>query len=90
MSITVPGFRALTDRAVAIAGELCEGRLVAMLEGGYSLEALTDSVAALMPVLVAESPPEAQAEAVPVHGLALQAAERLAPWWPAVGAAQRL
>jgi acetoin utilization deacetylase AcuC-like enzyme len=37
MSITVPGFRALTDRAVAIAGELCGGRLVAMLEGGYSL-----------------------------------------------------
>jgi acetoin utilization deacetylase AcuC-like enzyme len=37
MSITVPGFRALTDRAVALAGELCGGRLVAMLEGGYSL-----------------------------------------------------
>ena len=37
MSITVPGFRALTDRAVALAGELCGGRLVAALEGGYSL-----------------------------------------------------
>ena len=37
MSITVPGYRALTDRTVALAGELCEGRLVAMLEGGYSL-----------------------------------------------------
>jgi acetoin utilization deacetylase AcuC-like enzyme len=37
MSITVPGFRALADRAVALAGELCGGRLVAMLEGGYSL-----------------------------------------------------
>ena len=37
MSITVPGFRAPADRAVAIAGELCGGRLVAMLEGGYSL-----------------------------------------------------
>jgi acetoin utilization deacetylase AcuC-like enzyme len=40
MSVTVPGFRALTDRAVALAGELCEGRLVAMLEGGYSLRHL--------------------------------------------------
>ena len=39
MSITVPGFRALTDRAVALAGEVCDGRLVAMLEGGYSLHA---------------------------------------------------
>ena len=28
-----------------------------VLEGGYSLEALTDSVAALMPVLVADSAP---------------------------------
>ena len=37
MSITVPGFRALTDRAVALADELCGGRVVATLEGGYSL-----------------------------------------------------
>jgi acetoin utilization deacetylase AcuC-like enzyme len=40
MSLTVPGFRALTDRAVAVAAELCGGRLVAMLEGGYSLHHL--------------------------------------------------
>jgi acetoin utilization deacetylase AcuC-like enzyme len=37
MSLTVPGFRALADRAVGLAGELCGGRLVAALEGGYSL-----------------------------------------------------
>jgi acetoin utilization deacetylase AcuC-like enzyme len=37
MSVTVTGFRALADRAVAIAGELCGGRLVAAHEGGYSL-----------------------------------------------------
>jgi acetoin utilization deacetylase AcuC-like enzyme len=37
MAITVPGYRALTDRAVALAEEVCGGRLVAMLEGGYSL-----------------------------------------------------
>ena len=37
MAISVPGYRALTDRAVALAGELCGGRLVAALEGGYSL-----------------------------------------------------
>jgi acetoin utilization deacetylase AcuC-like enzyme len=37
MSLTVPGFRALTDRAVALAAGVCGGRLVAMLEGGYSL-----------------------------------------------------
>ena len=37
MSLTVPGFRALADRAVALADEVCEGRLVVVLEGGYSL-----------------------------------------------------
>jgi acetoin utilization deacetylase AcuC-like enzyme len=57
-----------------------------VLEGGYSLEALTGSVAALMPSLVAESAP-AETESVPVHRLALDAAERLSPLWP--GLAQR-
>jgi acetoin utilization deacetylase AcuC-like enzyme len=37
MSLTFPGFPGLTDRVVALAGEVCGGRLVAMLEGGYSL-----------------------------------------------------
>jgi acetoin utilization deacetylase AcuC-like enzyme len=37
MAITVPGFRALADRTVALADEVCGGRLVAALEGGYSL-----------------------------------------------------
>ena len=40
MAVTVPGFRALTDRVVALAAEVCDGRLVAMLEGGYSLQHL--------------------------------------------------
>jgi acetoin utilization deacetylase AcuC-like enzyme len=40
MSVTVPGFRAWTDWAVALAGEVCGGRLVAFLEGGYSLQHL--------------------------------------------------
>ena len=52
-----------------------------VLEGGYSLEALTGSVAALMPVLVAESPP-AEADSVPVHRLALRGRRAAAPWWP--------
>jgi len=37
MSVTAPGFRSLADAAVALATEVCDGRLVAMLEGGYSL-----------------------------------------------------
>jgi acetoin utilization deacetylase AcuC-like enzyme len=40
MSVTTEGFRDLTGRAMALAGELCGGRLVVALEGGYSLEQL--------------------------------------------------
>jgi acetoin utilization deacetylase AcuC-like enzyme len=61
MSITVQGFRALTDRTVALAGELCGGRLVAMLEGGYSLlhlplanHAILEGLAGLEPTFTSD------------------------------------
>jgi hypothetical protein len=38
MAVTLPAFRALADRVVALAGDCCGGRLVAFLEGGYSLQ----------------------------------------------------
>ena len=63
MSITVPGFRALADRAVALASELCDGRLVAVLEGGYSLlhlplanHAILEGLAGLPPTFAALDP----------------------------------
>jgi acetoin utilization deacetylase AcuC-like enzyme len=40
MSVTTEGFRGLAGRAMALADELCDGRLVVALEGGYSLEQL--------------------------------------------------
>jgi acetoin utilization deacetylase AcuC-like enzyme len=53
-----------------------------VLEGGYSLEALTGSVAALAPVLGGSVPLEE--EALEVHPLAERAVDRLARWWPAL------
>jgi acetoin utilization deacetylase AcuC-like enzyme len=50
-----------------------------VLEGGYDLGALSDSMAALMPVLVAPETPGAQE--VDVHPLARRASERLSQWW---------
>lgn len=38
-------FHALGQRVKALADELCDGRLVFLLEGGYDLEALGQSVA---------------------------------------------
>ena len=40
MSVTSEGFRGLTRRALDLAAEVCEGRLMVALEGGYSLEEL--------------------------------------------------
>jgi acetoin utilization deacetylase AcuC-like enzyme len=61
MSMTTEGFRALTKRSMALAGELCEGRLVVALEGGYSLEqlpfcnlAIAEQLAGLEPTLHAD------------------------------------
>jgi acetoin utilization deacetylase AcuC-like enzyme len=40
MSVTTSGFREWTDRVVELADECCGGRVVAFLEGGYSLRHL--------------------------------------------------
>lgn len=56
MSVTTEGFRAMSDRVVGLADELCGGRLVVALEGGYSLAhlpfcnlAIAESLAGLEP-----------------------------------------
>ena len=44
MTLTLSGYRHLTDMLVRMAGELCQGRVVFILEGGYSLPALPHAV----------------------------------------------
>jgi acetoin utilization deacetylase AcuC-like enzyme len=44
MKVTEAGFAAMTEMALALANQCCGGRLVSVLEGGYSLEALARSV----------------------------------------------
>ncbi len=45
MHITSDGFGELTRQVQRLAGEICDGRIVSFLEGGYNLDALADSVA---------------------------------------------
>jgi hypothetical protein len=54
-----------------------------VLEGGYDLGALAGSMAALMPVLVADTAPDPGA--VERDPLAEEALRRLARWWPDLG-----
>jgi acetoin utilization deacetylase AcuC-like enzyme len=49
--VTPEGFAAITRVVVGLADELCQGRIVSVLEGGYRLDGLADSVAAHVKVL---------------------------------------
>jgi len=46
MAVTTAGFAYMSRVMVDLAAELCEGRLVLALEGGYNLQALADGVLA--------------------------------------------
>ncbi|GAI91936.1 unnamed protein product, partial [marine sediment metagenome] len=52
MQITSTGFAQITRIIKEMAGEMCGGRLVLSLEGGYNLTALSSSVRATLDVLV--------------------------------------
>jgi acetoin utilization deacetylase AcuC-like enzyme len=72
------GMAASLRRSAAAVG----APLGVVLEGGYDLGALANSMAAVMPVLVDDVAPDPGAPAV--HPLAAAAARRLAPWWPSL------
>jgi acetoin utilization deacetylase AcuC-like enzyme len=55
MNLTVCGYAAIAGRISKLAGECCGGKAVFCLEGGYNLEALSRSVAAVFRVLLGES-----------------------------------
>ncbi|MGH2532216.1 MAG: histone deacetylase family protein [Thermomicrobiales bacterium] len=58
MRLTETGFAALAERVVGVADECAEGRVVAVLEGGYDPLALARSVAAVLRVLDGNAPGE--------------------------------
>jgi acetoin utilization deacetylase AcuC-like enzyme len=52
MNVTTDGFAWMSRRLVEAASELCGGRLVSVLEGGYDLDALSRGVVAHVKVLL--------------------------------------
>ena len=78
MNVTEAGYAALTRSLLGLAG----GKLVALLEGGYDLDALAASATALLAVLLgdpAPNPPGSESSPSPsVFGAALSAAETAA------------
>ncbi|MBI2860279.1 MAG: histone deacetylase [Chloroflexi bacterium] len=52
MQLSVTGFARMVTIIKGLTGELCRGRLALVLEGGYNLDALADSVKATFDVLL--------------------------------------
>lgn len=52
MQLTVTGYAALVQELLALANELCGGRLVCLLEGGYNLDVLSHAVLTTMHMLL--------------------------------------
>ncbi len=55
MQVTVTGFARLVGTIKNLANELCHGRLVLSLEGGYDLAALSSSVGAAFDILLGKA-----------------------------------
>ena len=64
MRVTARGFRYMADRLVALADEVCEGRVVCALEGGYDLEGLAGGVLAVLDAFTDPNPATAEQAAV--------------------------
>lgn len=77
MKITRHGYRHMARTMVALADDLCDGRIVALLEGGYHLEGLAGGVLevldAMDPVQPAPDGPAAPAEPGPAAARAIEA-----------------
>ena len=56
LALSVAGYAALTQRLAALAEDLCGGRIVLVLEGGYSLPALSACTVAALRVLLGRDP----------------------------------
>ncbi|MEQ9454014.1 MAG: histone deacetylase [Phycisphaeraceae bacterium] len=54
MNVTTEGFRWMTRQAKQLAEQLCDGRLVSVLEGGYDLRSLAENVSVHLAALTRE------------------------------------
>jgi acetoin utilization deacetylase AcuC-like enzyme len=58
MDVTREGYRDMSAIARALADDLCGGRILFVLEGGYAVSGLKDGVNAVLDVITAEDSPQ--------------------------------
>ncbi len=81
-AVTEEGFAAMTASMCRLAAEL-DVPLGTVLEGGYALGPLSQSVAAMLEALASwDGGRSAHPRGVPAAPLAREAVERLGQWWP--------
>jgi acetoin utilization deacetylase AcuC-like enzyme len=81
MRVTEQGFAAMATAARRLAESTCEGKLVLVLEGGYSLPGLSRSVHACMEVLQGRSEEFPRGAQPPALEAVAQVKEALRPYW---------
>ena len=90
MQLTTTGFARLAGVLKRLAGELCQGKIVFALEGGYHLPALATSVRATLEVLLGNQdipdpigPPPQDRQPANISGIvkAVREAHGLATSW---------
>jgi len=62
MQVTEPGFAAMTRSLIRMAERTAQGRCVALLEGGYDLEALRSSAAEVLAELAGRDSSDVEVE----------------------------
>ncbi len=85
MRMTACGFAHLARVVSDLASELCGGRIIFCLEGGYDLSALAESVLAVVSVAAGCVPPEPPAPALPAGRPYIDSLARFhSRTWPAI------
>jgi acetoin utilization deacetylase AcuC-like enzyme len=86
MEVTDAGFAELMDVCVSLASGSAKGRLVAVLEGGYSLDALASATATSVGRLLERPSPSLEATPDPRTDTLLAAYRKVqTPLWPVLG-----
>ena len=82
MSVTAEGFAALCGTVCDLAAGSAGGRLALVLEGGYDLAGLADSVHACVSVLAGAPPPSPPAESSLIEAVIGQVRRIQRRYWP--------
>ena len=86
MKLTAAGFAEIMDVCVSLASGSAKGRVVAVLEGGYSLEGLASATAASVARLLDRPSPPLRPGTDPRTDKLLSACRKTqTPFWPVLG-----